>query len=94
MRVSRGFRAGTRSKLRLRPRDKFTVEKILKEFKPETRVMIKLDPQSHDGMPHPKYKGKTGIIKGRRGSSYIISVKIGKKEKQVISRPEHLEAAK
>jgi large subunit ribosomal protein L21e len=41
-------------------------------------------------MPHKRYHGKVGVVKERRGRSYMVSVSAGNKEKSVIARPEHL----
>ena len=93
-RSGRGFRAGTRRKFKKPRREKFTVEKFLKEFQPNQKVLIHTDPSSPKNMPHYRYKGKVGVVKRKRGQSYIISVKLGDKEKTLMLRPEHLKAAK
>lgn len=90
MESSKGFRTGTRRKLSRGKRAKFTVEKFMRKFKPDQRVVIKQDPSSHNAMPHPRFKGMTGTIKERRGNAYIVSVKVGKSERKVIAGPEHL----
>jgi len=41
-------------------------------------------------MPHPKFHGLTGTIVGKRGNSYLVKIRDKKKEKIIISRPEHL----
>ncbi len=41
-------------------------------------------------MPFPKFKGKVGEVKEKRGDAYVVVVKIGNKTKEIISRPEHL----
>jgi large subunit ribosomal protein L21e len=43
-------------------------------------------------MPFPRFKGIAGKVIGKRGKSYLVEIKDGKKIKQVISRPEHLKA--
>ena len=90
VKASKGFRRSTRSKLKKKVRQKFKVTSYLKEFKPKDRVVIKIDPSSHKGMPFPKLKGKVGEVKEKRGNSYVVDVKIGNKLKKIISRPEHL----
>jgi len=87
---SRGFRSTTRKELRKKIREKFTVTKYLQKFRKGDKVCIRPEPASHRGMPHPRFIGKVGIIKGLRGNSYIVKVKDGKKTKEIISRPEHL----
>lgn len=85
---SRGFRSGTRKKLK--KRKKTGITKFLQKFKIGEKAMIVQEPSSHKGMPFPRFKGKVGKIIGSRGSSYILELKNGKKKKFIISRPEHL----
>ena len=87
---SKGFRSGTRRKLRKKVREKLVVTRYLQKFNVGDTVAIDPDPMSHRGMPHPRFIGRTGIIKGMRGKSYIVEIKNGDKVKLIISRPEHL----
>jgi large subunit ribosomal protein L21e len=87
---SRGFRSGTRKKLRKKKARRVTVTKFLQKFKKDDKVMIVQDPSSQKGMPFPRFKGKSAKIVAARGKSYILELKDGKKKKFVISRPEHL----
>jgi large subunit ribosomal protein L21e len=66
------------------------VTKSLQNFSPGDRVVILLEPSQVKGMPHPRFHGKTGVIKEKRGRAYVVEVKEGDKVKTVISRPEHL----
>ncbi|MGB9740466.1 MAG: 50S ribosomal protein L21e [Candidatus Bathyarchaeia archaeon] len=93
MRKSKGYRAGTRRLLRKEPRErgKVRVSKLLHEYAPGTRVVIKLDPSVQKGMPHRRYHGKVGTVVEKRGRSYVISVTQGDAVKEIIARPEHLE---
>ncbi|MEE9323902.1 MAG: 50S ribosomal protein L21e [Candidatus Aenigmarchaeota archaeon] len=88
--ASKGYRRSTRKKLKKKVREKFKVTPYLTEFRPTDKVVIKIDPSSQKGMPFPKFKGKVGEVKERRGNAYVIKIRIGKKIKEVISRPEHL----
>ncbi|UCC92160.1 MAG: 50S ribosomal protein L21e [Candidatus Aenigmatarchaeota archaeon] len=90
VKASKGFRRSTRRKLKKKVRQKFKVTPYLKEFKPKDRVVIKIDPSSQKGMPFPKFKGKVGEVNYKRGDAYVIKIRIGKKIKEVIARPEHL----
>jgi large subunit ribosomal protein L21e len=94
VRATMGFRRSTRRKLKKSLRHKFKVTPYLREFKAKDKVVIKLDPSSHKGMPFPKFKGATGVIKEKRGDAYIVEITVGKSTKKVISRPEHLVALK
>ncbi|MCX6814181.1 MAG: 50S ribosomal protein L21e [Candidatus Aenigmarchaeota archaeon] len=93
-RSGRGFRTGTRRKFKKPHRAKFTVEKYLTEFHPKQRVMIDVEPSSTKNIPHYRYKGKTGVIVKKRGQAYVVSIKLGDKEKILMLRPEHLKPAR
>ncbi len=87
---SKGPRRKTRRLLKRRNRERLTVNKYLQEFEIGNRVLIQPSPTSHKGMPFKRFAGKIGVIANKRGQSYIIKVMDGHKEKQVISRPEHI----
>lgn len=87
---SRGPRRGTRRKLRQRPSKRPTITKFLRTFKKGDRVVLYPEPSSHKGVPFLRYKGRVGIVAGKRGESYLVEIKDGKKKKTIISRPEHL----
>jgi large subunit ribosomal protein L21e len=93
MRKSKGYRAGTRRLLKKKPRErgKIKLSKLLHEYQPGTRVVIKIDPSVHKGMPHRRYHGKVGTVIDKRGRSYVLSVTQGDATKEIIVRPEHLE---
>ena len=94
MKKSRGFRRRTRKKLKKGVREKLVVTRFLQKFKIGEKVMIEPEPSSHRGMPFPRFIGRTGIIKGMRGKSYIVEIRNGGKVKLIISRPEHLKLVK
>ena len=89
---SRGFRGGTRRKLSRKPYERTAITKFLQNFEEGQNVVIVLEPSSHRGMPYPRFKGKSGVIVGKRGNSYIVKIVDGNKVKTIISRPEHLKA--
>jgi large subunit ribosomal protein L21e len=91
VRASRGFRSGTRKKLRQKL-SRPAITKFLQEFKIGQRVIIALEPSSHKGMPFPRFKGAMGKIIEKRGKSYIVEIKDGNKVKKIVSRPEHLKS--
>jgi large subunit ribosomal protein L21e len=88
----KGLRKKSRKKLAKHPRVRglYPVTKSLQSFSPGDRVVILLEPSQVKGMPHPRFHGKAGVIKGKRGRAYVVEVKEGGKVKTVISRPEHL----
>jgi len=89
---SKGFRTRTRHKLRQLPSFRPPITKFLQEFQIGQDVAIKPEPSSHKGMPYPKFKGSTGKVTAKRGSSYIVEINVGNSKKMIISRPEHLKA--
>ncbi|HDD70152.1 MAG TPA: 50S ribosomal protein L21e [Candidatus Bathyarchaeota archaeon] len=96
MKGSKGYRTRTRRLLKKKPRErgKIKISKLLHEYQPGNRVVIKIDPSVHKGMPHKRYHGKIGTVVGKRGRSYVISVTQGDATKEIIVRPEHLEPYK
>jgi large subunit ribosomal protein L21e len=87
---ARGVKSKTRKLLSRRVREKTSVNKRLKEFKIGRKVMIKPDPSEQRGMPFKRFYGKVGTVVNKRGRSYIIKLKDGGKEKELIVRPVHL----
>ena len=91
-RKAKGYRRKTRSLLRRSPRErgKTGLSKILYEYKPGEKVVVKIDPSVHKGMPHRRYHGRIGVIINKRGRSYVVNVTQGKAVKEIIVRPEHI----
>jgi len=91
-RKAKGYRRKTRSILRRKPRErgKTGLSKILCEYKPGEKVVVKIDPSVHKGMPHRRYHGKIGVIVNMRGRSYVVNVTQGRAVKEIIVRPEHI----
>ena len=87
---SRGLRSKTRKKLSQKPGYRPPITKFIQKFEAGERVVIDPEPSSHKGMPHQRYKGRVGVVCGKRGKSYIVKITEGNKEKLLISRPEHL----
>ncbi len=93
VKASSGLRTGTRRKLKKGYRDKFTVTPFLRELTEGQNVIENPNPASHNGMPHIRFKGASGVIRGKRGDAYIVDVKIGNKTKTINARPEHMKPA-
>ena len=89
---SKGRRKRTRNLLRVKARERLPITRYLQEFIVGSKVVIKPNPSSHKGMPFKRFFGRTGTVIDKKGKSYIIKIKDGKKEKSIISRPEHLKA--
>lgn len=93
MRKSKGYRHKTRALLRRKPREKGKtgLSKILRQYTSGEKVVIKINPSIHKGMPHRRYHGRIGVIAKKKGRAYIVDVTQGDATKQIIVRPEHLE---
>ena len=91
MKRSRGYLSGNTRKMKAK--EKLTATKMIKDFKEGEKVVIDIYPTYKGGLPHPRYRGRVGIIKGKRGSHYIVEIKDGKKTKELICNPVHLKKA-
>jgi large subunit ribosomal protein L21e len=92
MTKSKGYRSKTRSLLRKKPRErgKTGLSNLIYTYKPNEKVVVKIDSSVHKGMPHRRYHGKIGIIRNKRGRAYVVSVSQGNAVKEIIVRPEHI----
>jgi large subunit ribosomal protein L21e len=93
VRRSKGYRSKTRTLFRKEPRErgKVGLSRLLRVYNPGDKVKIRIDSGVHKGMPHRRYHGRVGTIKGRRGRSYVIEVAVGNQTRTLIARPEHIE---
>lgn len=91
-----GFRRKTRRKLRKRVRDKgkISIRRYLQAFKIGDRVCLKAEPAVQKGMYMPRFHGKIGIVKAKRGKCYEVGIKDGNKEKMLLVHPVHLKGVK
>ncbi len=91
-RRSAGFLHKSRSFLSKTPRERGmpSPSKFLKQFDVGDKVVIDVEPSVRRGMPHRRYQGKVGVVVGKRGSAYLVDVKIGNKVKHLIVLPVHL----
>ena len=96
MRGSKGYRSGTRRLLKKdhKERGKIRMSKLLQEYQPGNRVVVRIDPSIQKGMPHRRFHGKTGTVTEKRGRSYVVTVPQGNAVKEIIVRPEHIEPFK
>jgi len=72
---------------------KLGITKLIKTFAIGDRVVIDHKSSYFGGMPHPRYRGKLGIVTGKRGEAYIVEVKVYSSKKKLIVPPVHLEKA-
>jgi large subunit ribosomal protein L21e len=87
-----GFRSGTRSKLSKgkRVRGKISQRKFFQTLNIGDRVKLTAEPAHQKAMYFPRYHGLVGIVKGKQGNCYNVSINDHKKEKVLIVHPVHL----
>ena len=91
-----GFRRKTRNKLRrnIRQRGRIDIKRYLQSFFVNEKVNLSADSSYQDGMYYPRFHGKTGIVTGKQGDCYKVSIKDGDKLKKLIVHPVHLKRVK
>ena len=67
-----------------------TASRAMGEFREGERVVLRIEPSVQKGRPHPRYQGRVGVVRGRRGKAYEVEITDGGKIKKVIILPEHL----
>jgi len=87
-----GSRRKTRSKLKksIASRGKLSISGYMQEFSGGEKVVLKADPSRQKGMYFPRFHGKVGVVKGRRGDSYEVEIKDFRKHKTLFVHPVHL----
>lgn len=95
-RTSKGPRKRTRKKLQKRARERglSPITRRFVEYEEGDMANIVIDSSVHKGQPHHRFHGLTGRILKKRGRAYLLEVRTGNRQKQVIVRPEHLRKAK
>lgn len=96
MSKNHGTRRKSRHKLRKTVREKglTPITRAIQLFSQGDIVNIDLDPSIQNGMPHPKFQGRTGKVLSQRGRAYIVEIRDGGLMKELIALPEHLTAQK
>jgi large subunit ribosomal protein L21e len=89
---SHGTRRKSRYKLKKTVREKgmSPISRAIQLFQEGDIVNIDIDPGIQNGMPHPKFQGRTGKVISHRGRAYMVEVRDGGLMKEVIILPEHL----
>ena len=75
---------------KLKAKRKLTVADHLRQFEVGQKVIIEPKPYYKSALPHMRYRGRSGIIKEKRGSCYLVEVKDGGKVKTLICHPVHI----
>lgn len=85
---SHGFKHKSRSVLtKSKPRG---VSFVLREYHVGENALVIIDPSQHKGMPHRRYHGKVGKVTSVGRRSITLDVKLGNKEKTLITRFDHI----
>ena len=71
-------------------KSRLNISRVIHDYSEGDRVAIVIDGGQQMGMPHRRFQGKTGLIKGQQGKAWVVSVKDGNMLKTVVARPEHL----
>lgn len=89
---SKGFNNRTRKLFKKSPRESGlrSLRYLLEPIEVGQKVDILLNSSIQGGRPHRRYNGESGTVIEKRGQSYVITVKVGKKTKKIIAKPEHL----
>jgi large subunit ribosomal protein L21e len=95
-RATKGIRKGTRSLFRQTPRErgKTRITRVLQQFEVGEKAAIAIDSRVRGGQPHNTFHGKTGVIVGQQGKSYLLRIRVGGKLKVVVAHPAHLRRPK
>ncbi|MBW2987713.1 50S ribosomal protein L21e [Candidatus Woesearchaeota archaeon] len=87
-----GFRRKSRYKFKKKRRfkGKLSLKRFLQQLNTGDKVTLNLDSAYQRGMYHPRFHGKSGVVKGKIGRCYNVQIKDGQKEKTLIVHPVHL----
>ena len=90
-----GMRRKTRYKLRKekRGKGKISITNYFQPFNMGDKVYLSVESAVQKGMYHPRFMGRSGIIKGKRGKCYEVLINDIGKEKKLIVHPVHLKKA-
>lgn len=87
-----GLRRKTRYKFRkeVRRRGKISITRYFQRFNAGDKVYLHVEPAVQKGMYNPRFMGKGGIVKGKRGRCYTVTINDMGKQKTLIVHPVHL----
>lgn len=87
-----GFRRKSRNKLRKNVNDKgkVSIKNFIQSFNIKDKVSLVAEPAYQKAMYHPRFHSKTGVITGKQGKCYYVTINDGNKPKKLIVHPIHL----
>ena len=77
----------------VREKGKISLSQYFQEFKKGDRVAVKRELSLRPKFPK-QLQGRSGVVEGNRGSSYIVKINDMNKEKTYIIHPVHLRMLK
>ncbi|MEW6329497.1 MAG: 50S ribosomal protein L21e [Candidatus Micrarchaeota archaeon] len=90
MKRSRGLVSKRSRLLRKRAGKKYLgMGKLTKSFELGARVCIRHE-SGQGGMPHPRYRGRHGVVVGKQGGAYVVEIQDGNMKKRLIIPAVHL----
>ena len=88
------FVGRTRQLARHHKPSKLGITELIKNFKINDKVVI-MPKGNFKNIPHPRYKGRIGIVVERRGDAYVVEVDVSKSITRKIIVPQmHLDKAR
>ena len=67
-----------------------SIKNYLQEFKAGDKVAFVAEPSVQRGMHHRRFQGEIGVIIGKQGASYKVTLKDGGLQKLLIVHPVHM----
>jgi len=85
------FSGRTRHLARHHMPSSLSISTLVKDLKPGDKVAI-VPKGSFRDIPHPRYRGRVGVVMGKRGRAYVVSIELTKKtSRTLIVNERHLE---
>ena len=87
-----GSRRKSRHKLKkdIRRKGKISFSSYFQAYAAGDKVHLVAEPSVHEGLFHRRFCMRAGIISGKRGFCYEVTINDGNKEKMLIVHPVHL----
>jgi large subunit ribosomal protein L21e len=87
------FQGRTRHLARHHAPGKLGISKLIKEFKVGDKVAI-VPKGNFKDIPHPRYRGRIGVVTEKRGGAYVVELRLTKQTKRMlVINQRHLEKA-
>jgi large subunit ribosomal protein L21e len=87
-----GSRYRTRKTFRknVKEHGKISITRYFQKLENGERVLLKVEPGIQKGMYHARFHAYPGVIQGKQGDCYIVSISDKGKAKNLIVHPVHL----